>query len=105
MVEPKRDLTVTSAILEELNNEVKKRGGKLLVCFVPSKREIEKVDGYTPYQAEIADLCDELRIESIDIAPYFKKKRLRTYFRLGMHWNPRGHKIAADALRDHLIQE
>ena len=94
-----RDLTLTSRILEELKEKVERRGAKLVVGLIPSKREIEKFDTFL-YQKEIAKLCQQLDIEYLDLAPNFKNTWYRTYYRYGVHWNAHGHKIAAEALYD-----
>ena len=44
-------------ILEELKEEVESRGAKLLVVFIPSKLEIERLSDSLPYQEEISQLC------------------------------------------------
>lgn len=98
----KSDLTLTSAILLELKKEVERRRAKLVVTFIPSKREIEQLDEFPPYQLEIASLCQKLGIEYFDLAQYFKKSWFRTYYRRDMHWNSRGHQVAAEALYDYL---
>lgn len=96
----KQDLTLTSRILDELKREVERRGAKLVVGLIPSKREIEKLDDSLPYQIKIAELCQQLDIECLDLAPDFNNTWFRTYYRQGSHWNARGHKIVAEALYD-----
>jgi hypothetical protein len=103
--EKKQDLTLTSRILEELKKEVETRGAKLLVAFIPSKREIERFGDSSPYQTEIAGLCQKLGIECFDLASNFKATWRRTYYRLGGHWNARGHRIAAEALHQYLTTD
>lgn len=100
--ENQSDLTLTSRILEKLKNEVESRGAKLLVGFVPSKFEIDRLDDSPPYQAQIAKLCQQSGIECFDLASNFKKTPYRTYYRLGGHWNSHGHRIAAEALYQYL---
>lgn len=96
----KPDLTLTSRILEELQREVERRGAKFVVGLIPSKREIDKLGVYSPYQIEIAELCQRLGIEYLDIASDLRNTWYRTYYRQGSHWNVRGHKIAAESLYD-----
>jgi len=87
-----------------LKRESKEREAKFVVVFIPSKREIEKLDVSLPYQIEIAELCQRLGIEYLNLAPHFKKTWYRTYFRQGMHWNARGNKIATEALYEYLTR-
>ena len=97
-VRVRTDLTLTARILEELRDHVVRQDSKLIVVFIPSKREIEELDDYLPYQLEVADMCEKLGIEHFDLAPMFKSTWYRTYFRFGRHWNSRGHELAAKAL-------
>lgn len=99
------DYTLTARILEELRNDVTRRGSRLVVVFIPSKGEIDKLDDSVPYQTAIASLCEKLGIEYFDLAPNLKSTFFRTYYRQGMHWNPHGHKVAAEALYDFLEKE
>ncbi|MDH3636650.1 MAG: hypothetical protein OES20_18315, partial [Gammaproteobacteria bacterium] len=97
-VRVRTDLTLTARILEELRDHVVRQDSKLIVVFIPSKREIEELDDYLPYQLEVADMCEKLGIEHFDLAPMFKSTWYRTYFRFGRHRNSRGHELAAKAL-------
>jgi lysophospholipase L1-like esterase len=99
------DYALTARILEELRNQVMRRGSRLVVVFIPSKREIDELDESVPYQTALAGLCEKLGIEYLDLAPDLKKAFFRTYYRQGMHWNPHGHKIAAEALYDYLAKQ
>jgi len=92
------DLTLTYHLLKELKNEVDGRKAELIVFFIPSKREIDKLDNAPPYQTAIMEICTKLGIRHHDLAPEFKNGLLRTYFRHGMHWNPRGNKLAAQEI-------
>lgn len=96
------DLSLTSRILQKLKDEVEGRGAKLVVIFIPSKREIQQLDDSTPYQIKIADLCQKLGIEHLDLAPNFKMTWYRAYYRMGMHWNSHGHQVAADVIYNYL---
>ena len=95
-------LVITHKILNELKSTVEKKGAKLLIVLIPSKSEIEKIDHYIPYQNDIIKICSDLNIQHLDLAPYFEKKLWRTYYRIGMHWNARGHQVAAKAIMDRL---
>ena len=96
------DLSVTSLLLGELKREVESRDGKLVVVFIPSKAEIERLSDAPPYQRAITDLCTRQGIDSFDLAPSFESTWRRLYFRLGMHLNARGHRLAAEALDEYL---
>ncbi len=71
----------------------------LVVFLVPAKREIERLDdSRRPYQTRIADLCTKYGITYFDLASDLKSTWRRTYYRQGRHWNPRGHRLAAEAM-------
>ena len=99
------DHSVSSRILEKLRDYVVGKGSKLLIVFIPSKREVEELDDSVPYQTEIIKLCQHLGIEHLDLGPTFKSTWFRTYYRKGGHWNSRGHELAARVLYDYLKRD
>ena len=99
-----KEIVITSHILEEFKKEVEASGAEFVVFFIPSKREIEKLDNSPPYQAEIIDICQELNIEYYDLAPNLQSTWPRAYYRYGIHLNVRGHQITSDAIYQHLMQ-
>ena len=92
------ELAVTERLLVALDDAAEARGARLLVAFVPSKREIEGLRGYVPYQAELGRRCQARGLACVDLAPDLAASWRRTYFRLDMHWNREGHRVAARAL-------
>ena len=94
----KRDFNLTFQILAGLKKDVEASGAKLIIFFIPSKREIEQLDNLPPYQIEFSDMCQKLGIEYYDLASDFKTTWPRTYYRYGTHWNSRGHQVAAEAI-------
>ena len=102
---PEEDSTVTLKILSEFNNLVEQRGAQFVVFFIPSRREIENVGNYIPYQNQLMDSCDELKIRCVNLAPEFKSTFQRTYYRHGAHWNQNGNRLAADIIYNYLIED
>jgi hypothetical protein len=100
----KEDVTLTLRLLEELKKEVTNGSGRLVIVFIPSKREIERLDESTPYQVEIAAWCQKRGIEYFDLAANLKMSSYRTYYRQGSHWNSHGHGVAAEALFEYLTK-
>jgi hypothetical protein len=94
------DLELTHRILRELRDEVAGRGGRFAVVAIPSKLELMSIDGYVPYQSRLRPLCAELDIDYLDLGPALDSAWLGTYYRAGMHWNRRGHAVAATAILD-----
>ncbi len=99
------DLAVTSRILDKLKNEVERRGARLIVFFIPSNREIARLDDSVPYQTDISDLCRKRGIDYYDLAPHFQSTWYRTYYRQGGHWNARGHQVASEAIFRYLTRD
>jgi hypothetical protein len=95
-------MPLTSRIVEQLRDEVAARGGELLFVAIPSKRQFRNDPSFTAYQGSMEALCRRLGISYLDLAPWFERSVLRTYFRIGDHWNERGNKVAARALLEHL---
>jgi lysophospholipase L1-like esterase len=100
-----KELALTSRVLEALKQEVEMRGGKLVVFFIPSKRQVENLDDSQPYQTQIIALCEELGIQYFDLASDFPSAWPRSYYRYGIHWNLRGNQTTADAIYRHLTQD
>lgn len=99
-----KELALTSDILEELKQEVESSGARLVVFFIPSKREVEKLGDSQPYQTDIINLCQELGIEYYDLASEFQRTWPRAYYRYGIHLNARGNQILADGIYKDLTQ-
>jgi hypothetical protein len=94
---------VTRALLAEIRDESERRGSALVIFAIPSKGQFYQGEAHHPCQRCIEALCRELRIEYHDLAPALEASRLRTYFRFGKHWTPRGHAVAAAAIEDALF--
>jgi lysophospholipase L1-like esterase len=101
---PAEELELTRRILRELRDEVTGRGGRLIVVAIPSKLEFLSLAGHVPYQTRLPSVCAELEIEYLDLGPAVGRAWLNTYYRAGMHWNKRGHAVAAAAILDFLSQ-
>jgi hypothetical protein len=97
------DLRVTRALLAEIRKEAERRGSALVVFAIPSKGQLYQGGAHHPYQRCIEPICRDLGIEYHDLAPALQAAWLRTYYRFGKHWTPRGHAVAADAIEDALF--
>ncbi|MBN1913928.1 MAG: SGNH/GDSL hydrolase family protein, partial [Candidatus Omnitrophica bacterium] len=98
---------ITKQILKELRDDAIERNGKLLVIAIPSKEQILQKGhgGHAPYQLKLEEICKSLDIDYMDLAPDFKKAFFRTYYRLGMHWNNYGNRVAANAIYNCIKKE
>ena len=95
-------IQLTWRLLQALRDDVEQRGGALLVVAIPAKEQFMRGRSPVPYQRRIANNCAALGIAYFDLADAFTATHLRTYVRMGEHWNAHGHAVAAAALRDHL---
>lgn len=93
---------LTNGIIKQLRDDVIERKGHLIVIAIPSLRQFLRDKNYTPYQQNLEEICRQWGIEYLDLFPYFKRNILRSYYRRAMHWNERGHKIAAEAIYSYL---
>jgi lysophospholipase L1-like esterase len=100
--DPDPGLRLTAKILERLRDEVRSHSGELHVIFIPSKIEIEGLSDQTPYQRPVEDLCRDLDIPTLDLSDALCDSWQRCYYRYGMHWNARGHRLAADAIMEYI---
>ena len=99
---PRGGLRLTARILERLRDEVRDRSGELHVIFIPSKMEVEGLSPESPYQQAVGDLCRDLGIPTLDLSDALRDGWRRCYYRHGMHWNARGHRLAADAITEYV---
>lgn len=92
-----RDMVLTGQLIRALRDDVQARGAQLVIAAIPSPAQLIGADP-APYQPELARICADLDIPLLDLQPALQNTLLRTYFRQGIHWNPRGHQVAATAI-------
>ena len=82
---------------------------EVIVFIIPTKEMVYQALFPDPADREIDDLryrtlltmLDELKIAYIDLLPIFRSAASRgeqLYFEIDGHWNPNGHRLAAQAL-------
>lgn len=96
-------LALTSRIILELKKKVEERSGKLIIVFAPSGMEATFSDGSVNYQDRIKVDFEGMGITCLDLQPYIQNTWRRVYYRQDGHWNPYGHRIAADSIYNFLI--
>ena len=92
---------MTKRIIQELRDEVNRRGGRFLVIGIPAKEQFV-LEEYVPYQKLVGTICNQLEIEYVDLFPYFEASVFRPFFRHGIHWNSYGHRVATEAINEYL---
>jgi len=97
-------------MMAELKGEVSAGGGKLAVMIVPLSYQMNP-EYPTAAQATIAGICRDLALPSLDLLPVFRQRGgnrlfLRTLQGTEDYWHlsPEGHAVAADALKEFLLE-
>lgn len=99
------DLRLTYKILEELKRSVEAKKAELVVIFIPSYEEIEKLPGYRPYQQELIGMFEKFGIVYHNLTPSFINIGGKAYDTRGYHWNNYGHRLGAEAIYNYLTGE
>lgn len=62
-------------------------------------KEIDKEENPNP-QRRIKEMLEKEKIDYIDLLPIMRRNKDRLYFVKDGHWNPKGHKVAAEAIAE-----
>jgi hypothetical protein len=113
-------LAPTREALQELRDVAAARGDRLLVALAPPLFHVSLEDraswldalgprGLHPSHQDfdatpraLATMLDELGIDGCDLAPILRQAEAageQAYLRYNRHWTPRGHELAAQAIR------
>ncbi|OGT26150.1 MAG: hypothetical protein A2Z17_07860 [Gammaproteobacteria bacterium RBG_16_66_13] len=102
--------SVTSALLEELDRQLRADGAVLAVVHVPeaeSLRPENTVPGYSMDQVRVRlqELAERIGIAYVDLAPGFRREGAATplYWPADGHWNSAGHSLAARLIFEWLM--
>ncbi len=95
---------VTSRLIKRINDLTHQYGGQLCLVRIPSKGETLRPEAYTAYDTHLRAISKACAIDYIDLRPHLQASPLRTYYRDGIHWTPRGHEIVAQVLLDYLAE-
>jgi hypothetical protein len=100
-------MQVTRRIFWAMDDEVARAGGRFVLVFLPSRRDLESLRGSASYAANwermVASTCDD-RILCIDLSPAFldaPPERLDLGHD-GSHYGPRANALTAAAVWQHL---
>lgn len=112
----------TKRTLRDLARLAASRNIRLLLIVIPAHYQVheeiwnhylrvydlrpENVDLLKP-QRLLKQICEELNIPVLDLLPRFREVGTRTqlYFRIDGHWNPDGHRLAAEELHKFLVAQ
>jgi hypothetical protein len=114
----------TEALIRALNQEVERRGSRLLVVILPDETEVddqrrqEILASYSnltkpqtlvgpPPSEHLAEILQQDGITYLELLPVLKdnypKNQTPLYYRYDGHWTPAGHRLAGQAIYEYLI--
>jgi hypothetical protein len=91
---------LTSALIRRLKEQCDERGAALLVALIPD-RGVMKYSNSLGHYASVRAWCESQGIPCLDLTPDLAASHESPYLFEG-HWNPIGHRIAADAIARHV---
>ncbi len=113
---------MTEALILALNQEVAERGGQLVVAILPDETEVDPDkwagllqaypalfdQGATSPTARLGQFLAAAGIPYLQLGPALRAYQAETgeplYFPIDGHWQPAGHRVAAQAIYDYLLQ-
>lgn len=98
-------IEVTNKIYQKMYENLKERGIKFAVGFIPSTEDAKK--GSSDIQVPFLAFCKEKGIPCLSLVPSLKEsfdKGKPPYYNNDIHWNKAGHQVAAEVLGPY-IQE
>ena len=98
---------ITTAIVREMINVVESVHATLILEYLPRGREIALKTGKTEDEAYMFSICRaDDKAKCFSTRPHFAQKIAEgTRFKAGGHWDPAGHMVVAEAIKQHLVSE
>jgi lysophospholipase L1-like esterase len=117
----------TFDFLMRIKNLTEANNSTLVVVIIPVREQVHKEDwelrkiqrkmeyglnekdfDLEKPQKKLIDFCEGNNISYIDLLPKFKEKAMngiRLYYKSDVHWNEKGHELAADIIAESLLKE
>lgn len=92
--------SVTRALLRAMGEETRAQGARLLVVLLPGREQLR--NGTDEPHRRLAEMCRELGLECLDLAPAFREATGKLYFARDEHLTAEGHALAARAIAERL---
>jgi len=98
---------VTRRILEEIVREVVRAGAVPVLAYLPYGAELLSREEVTPGEAFLFSICESSPdARCFSTRPFFRKKiAAGMAIRSPFHWDPAGHRTAAEAILDFLVRK
>ena len=112
----------TFDFLMRMKNLTEAKNSTLVVVIIPVREQVHKEDwklrkmeyglnekdfDLEKPQKKLIDFCEGNNISYIDLLPKFKEKAMngvRLYYKSDVHWNEKGHELAADIIAESLLK-
>ena len=95
---------VTARLLAEMNRVTRAHGARFFLVYIPQRSEIQLESPY-PYVRTVRAMIDDITrregIPLVDLSPPFReqtKSGRELVYPVDAHWNPAGHRLAAEVL-------
>ena len=114
---------VTEALLVDMQRLAESAGAQLLVCYLPEQNQVsdskwnemmlqwEEASTYDRDRPNrfLGELCARRGIAYLDLIPAFREHVAASgpypYFPVNAHFNVEGNRLAAQVIRDHLVEQ
>jgi hypothetical protein len=103
----KRAQEVTSSILDKLVETTRKQGAVPVFVYLPVWEQVFDLrEGLTPSEEFLDSYCRRRDVACLFLRPYFREQvKKGASFNIRTHWGPQAHMLAAQAMRDFLLEK
>ena len=98
---------ITTAILRDMINVVESGHATPIFAYLPRGKEIAMEDTETEDESYMLSICrPNEKAKCFSVRPYFTERMAQgERFKSGGHWDPAGHRVVAQAIKDYLVNE
>lgn len=97
-------IPLTKELLRNFLNLVKQNDSDFLVVLIPDYRQMENIQRNGDFTIIAAFIKNELKSHVLDLRDLLFKDVGKYYYKFDQHWTPEGHRIAAEAIFNYLIE-
>jgi len=98
---------ISSAIFDELVKTVRNNGAVPVFVYMPVLHQIiDPREGLTTDEEFLDSYCQRRGVACLFLRPYFREQiKKGATFNVEIHWDPQAHRLAAQAMRDFLLEK
>jgi len=103
----KRAREISSSIFDELVKTVRNNGAVPVFVYMPVLNQIiDPREGLTVNEEFLDSYCHRRGVACLFLRPYFREQvKKGATFNIQTHWDPQAHRLAAQAIRDFLLEK